>query len=180
MTPLLSRSLIGPGRRVLRESRRIVVVDIDAAAVLAAPPDQAWPVIADLGTYADWLGIVRRSSVAAAHADDAGPAWDVELGAKVGPFWRTKRVRMVRVRVDERSSVRFERVEHDGRSHSSWVLEAELSPDVGDRSGRGGARLAMHLHYGGARWLPLVDVVLRDEIRKAGPRLDAYLRTVGT
>ena len=148
-------------------------VDLDASARLASPPERAWPFVADLGTYADWLGIVRRADPADRHDGDTGPAWIVELGARIGPLWRTKRVRMVRVEAQEPSAVRFERVEHDGRSHSAWVLAGAL--ENADDDG-GGCRLTMHLHYGGARWLPLVDLVLRDEIRKAGGRLDALLR----
>ena len=150
-------------------------MDVDARARLTASCADAYEVIADLATYPRWLGIVRTAEPADARAGDAGPAWMVELGARVGPFWRTKRVRMVRMVNDAPHDVRFERHEHDGGSHSAWLLSGSLQPgDDGE-----GCRLAMHLHYGGARWLPLVDVVLRDEIRKAGPRLNTLLRTGG-
>lgn len=147
-------------------------VDLDGTAHLSSSCAQAYRLIADLATYPEWLGIVRRAETAAAHPDDAGPAWTVELGARIGPLWRTKRVRMVRTVADEPAGVRFERVEHDGRSHSAWVLGGSLT---GDGDGPG-CRLDMHLHYGGARRLPFVDLVLREEIRKAGARLDALLR----
>lgn len=147
-------------------------VDIDAAARLTSSCARAFPVLADLATYPEWLGIVRRADPVPPHADDTGPAWAVDLGARIGPLWRTKRVRMVRVAALEPAEVRLERVEHDGRSHSAWVLTATLTPAGGGE----GCDLAMHLHYGGARRLPLVDLVLRDEIRKAGSRLDSLLR----
>lgn len=148
-------------------------MDLEASARVSASCAAAYPLVADLATYPRWLGIVRTAEPVAASDGDAGPAWTVELGARIGPFWRTKRVRMVRVAATEPGDVRFERVEHDGRSHSAWVLTGALDPD-GD-----GCRLAMHLHYGGAKWLPLVDVVLRDEIRKAGERLERLLRSGG-
>jgi hypothetical protein len=33
----------------------------------------------------------------------------------------------------------------------------------------------MSLHYGGSRWLPLLDMVLAQEIHRAGSRLAARL-----
>jgi hypothetical protein len=67
--------------------------------------------------------------------------------------------------VHEPGLVRFERVEHDGRQHSPWVLSAEIAPV------EGGTRLRMHMHYGGSLGGPLVERLLADEITRSKPRL---------
>ena len=145
-------------------------MDVSATATLEHPFKAVGAVVFDLGTYPDWLGIVRSAEVAPAVDVDPGPAWMVEVGARLGPFWRTKRVRMVQVTLGS-GAARFERMEHDGRDHSAWVLTGAVKPTAIART-----EVRIDLHYGGARWLPLVDAVLRDEIRRAGPRLDRYLR----
>lgn len=139
-------------------------MDLRATTTLAAPPERVFAEVADLSTYPHWLGIVHA-------ADPVGDAlaWSVELGARLGPLRRTKRVRMVRTAWEPARHVTFERAEDDGRHHSSWVLRAELSP-AGD-----GTELAMHLHYGGSAWLPGFDLVLGQEVRRAGARLGARL-----
>lgn len=141
-------------------------MDLTAATVLDAEPERVFGEVADLGTYPQWLGIVH-AAVREPAADPA--AWSVEIGARVGPFRRTKRVRMVRVVCDAPTAVRFERVEQDDRRHSAWVLRAEL------RAAVAGTELTMHLHYSGSAWLPGLDVVLGHEVRRAGARLHARL-----
>src|SRR5688500_11916467 len=98
--------------------------------MLDAAPARVFAEVADLGTYPRWLGIVHAAVPASAGdaGDEVGPAWSVEIGARLGPLRRTKRVRMVRVVCDEPTAVRFERVEDDGREHSAWVLQADLRP----------------------------------------------------
>lgn len=134
-----------------------------AAARLPTAPSRVFEALADLGTYPHWLGIVQAAEVV------ADGAWAVELGARLGPLRRTKRVRMVRTVCEADERVRFDRAELDGREHSPWVLEAEVVPD-----GEGSA-LTMHLHYGGGAWLPGLDLVLRQEVRCAAARLTAVL-----
>ena len=99
------------------------------------------------------------------------PAWQVELRARVGPFARSKRLRMRRTvhdTVDHR--VVFERAEADGRTHSPWVLRAEvLQRD-------GASTLHMHLHYGGALWTGgVLERVLGDQITSGRERLVALV-----
>src|SRR5688572_25692245 len=101
----------------------------------------------------------------AAHPDDAGPAWSVDLRGRLGPFARAKRLRMVRTVHDAPVHARFERVEHDGRQHSAWVLDATVE-DGGAES-----TLTMRLHYGGRLWVPALDRLLADEIERSRPRL---------
>lgn len=148
-------------------------MDLSGTARLPAPPARVFEEVVDLGTYPAWLSIVRSAVPDRPVPGDPGPAWRVELGARVGPFSKTKRVRMALVDHCAPKRARFERAEVDGRSHSAWVLSAELAPD-GDTDG-GGTRLRMDLHYGGPAWLPGLDLVLGQEIRRAGGRLAGRL-----
>lgn len=151
----------------------IVAVDLEGTAALSAGPAAVFAEVAHLGTYPEWLGIVHGAEEAPAHPDDPGPAWMVNLGARIGPLPLTKRVRMVRTENLEPKLVRFERLEHDGRSHSEWVLSAEVEPAPG------GSALTVRLHYGGAGRLPGIDSILQEEIRKGGGRLQRRLSSSG-
>lgn len=144
-------------------------MDLTASTTLDAAPARVFAEVADLATYPHWLGIVH-AAVPEPARDEAAQAWSVEIGARLGPLRRTKRVRMVRVVCDEPTSVRFERVEGDGRQHSAWVLRADLRAATD-----AGTELAMHLHYGGSAWLPGLDLVLGQEVRRAGARLQSRL-----
>ncbi len=99
--------------------------------------------------------------------DDGRPAWEVELRARLGPFARSKRLRMVRTVHDAPTThVRFERVEHDGRSHSPWVLDVTVADHAA------GSRLEMRLHYGGALWTGgVMEKVLAEQIVAGRERL---------
>ena len=144
-------------------------MDVTADLVAPCPPDRLFGWVDDLGRYPEWLDIVPRASSAEPHADDPGPAWSVDLRGRLGPLARSKRLRMVRTAHDAPRRVRFERREHDGRRHSSWILEADVVAD------EGGSRLTMHLHYGGSLMVPLVQRLLADEIRRSKPRLLALV-----
>jgi hypothetical protein len=137
-------------------------------ATLDAPcsPAQLFEVVSDLTRYPKWLDIVPRVVDA---ADGDTPAWTVDLRGRLGPFARSKRLRMVRTRLDEPKVVVFERQERDGRTHSPWLLEAKVDAE-GD-----GSALTMRLHYGGKLWGPVVERLLTDEIERSGPRLLALL-----
>ena len=144
-------------------------MDMEGTASLTATADTVFAEVADLGTYTEWLGIVFGAVASPPHEGDPGPAWMVDLGAKIGPLPLTKKVRMVRTEHMAPKLVRYERMEHDGTKHSEWVLTAEV--EVAD----GGSVLTVRVHYGGAGRLPGVDSILRDEIRKGGSRLQARL-----
>ena len=150
-------------------------VDLHAVADLTAPPAAAFAALEDLATYPRWLSIVAAARPIDAHPADPGPAWLVELRGKVGPFSKTKRVRMVRTGHDPAAgTVRFERHEHDGRSHNVWILTGSATERAGD-----GSHVDVLLHYGGGAIFPGADLLLRQETRRAGERLDAYVRTLG-
>jgi hypothetical protein len=138
---------------------------VDVTATLDAPhaPERVFTWVEDLERYTHWLDIVPR----VADAPDGG--WLVDLRARLGPFARSKRLRMVRTLHQPTTAVRFERDERDGRSHSPWVLDATVEPRDG------GSRLTMHLHYGGGLLGPVVERLLREEIERSRPRLLACL-----
>ncbi|MFZ6002820.1 MAG: SRPBCC family protein [Actinomycetota bacterium] len=146
---------------------------MDVVAELEAPcaPEALFAWVDDLARYPEWLDIVPRAVPVDAHVDDVGPAWSVDLRGRLGPFARAKRLRMVRTVNAAPHRARFERAEHDGRSHSDWVLDASVQP-AGP-----GSRLTMRLHYGGRLWMPVLDRLLSDEIERSRPRLLARLES---
>lgn len=139
-------------------------MDLQGTATVGAAPNDVGAVVRDLATYPQWLGIV---GAALKEAEDG--AWRVDLVGRLGPLKRTKRVRMERV-VDGDEEVVFERVERDGEEHSVWRLTVKWRPHLES------TQVDVHLHYSGAPTLPLVELLLRDEIRRAGPRLDAVIK----
>ena len=134
-------------------------MDVTATLDAPHPPGAVFAWVADLDRYPDWLDIVPR-----ADADGDG-AWFVLLRGRLGPLARSKRLRMRRTLLDAPRAVRFERDEQDGRSHSPWVLAAEVDEVPG------GSRLTMHLHYGGSLFGPVLERVLGDEIERSKARL---------
>jgi len=95
--------------------------------------------------------------------------WQVELRGKIGPFARSKRLRMIQVETSEPHHVRFERQENDGRSHSDWVLDAQVT-EVGSAS-----TLNMTLQYSGRLFSSVVERALHDEIEASKQRLRALV-----
>jgi hypothetical protein len=143
-------------------------MDVTATLDAPCPPDVLFAVVDDLGRYPQWLDIVPRAVPEQGRGDE--PEWTVDLRGRLGPFARSKRLRMVRTTHDVPTRVVFERRELDGRDHSPWVLSAEVAA-----AGRSGSRLTMHLHYGGGLWAPVLERLLRDEIEHSKPRLLALL-----
>lgn len=146
-------------------------MDVKADLVAPCPPAELFAWVEDLGRYPQWLDIVPRARAVEPRAGDPGPAWSVDLRGRLGPFARSKRLRMVRTVHDAPHRVTFERREHDGRQHAGWVLAADVT------AVEAGSRLAMHLHYGGGLGGPLVERLLADEIRRSKPRLLALVGT---
>jgi hypothetical protein len=144
---------------------------VDVTEVLDAPcgPETLFDWVDDLARYPGWLDIVPRAVPAEPRDGDPGPAWSVDLRGRLGPFARSKRLRMVRTVHDRPRQVRFERLEHDGRQHSSWTLDASVAP--GEGTSEGGSVLTMRLHYGVSLVGPVVERLLADEIRRSRPRL---------
>ena len=149
---------------------------MDLTAVMGAPcpPDELFVWVEDLGRYPSWLGIVERAEPVVP-TDDGSAAWSVDLRGRVGPFARSKRLRMVRTALvgggsTSRQAV-FERQETDGRHHSGWLLRVEVT------SAGTGSALAMQLRYDGALWGPVLERVLADEVERSRERLLALVST---
>ena len=136
-------------------------MDLSADLTAACPPEELFGWVADLSTYPRWLGLVERVEA----EDGTDGAWIVDIGARIGPFARSKRLRMVQVTHDAPSRVVFERREVDGHDHGSWRMTAEVAAD-GDAS-----HLTIDLHYGGSLWGPVLEPVLAAEVERSRVRL---------
>jgi hypothetical protein len=124
--------------------------------------------VATLDRYPPWMRLVHR--VEELPPDDGRPAWRVELRARVGPFARSKQLRMVRTEYEPDRAARFERIQHDGRDHAAWILGVTVD-DVD-----GGANVSMELTYSGKLWgSAVLQRVLDDEVRRGK---DALQRVV--
>jgi hypothetical protein len=84
---------------------------------------------------------------------------------------------MVRTEADPGRTVRFERVEQDGRRHAAWMMEARVTPDATAASGaaRPASLLVVRLRYAGSFGTGLLERALRDEIERGRERLAAAL-----
>ncbi len=146
-------------------------MDLTASMEAPCPPEELFAWVDDLARYPSWLGIVERAvALPAAGGDAAGreadaPAWSVDLRGRLGPFARSKRLRMVRTELVEPSLAVFERRETDGRHHSHWMLRAEVSRRPA------GSALLMRLHYGGGLWGPVLERLLSEEVERGRDRL---------
>jgi hypothetical protein len=145
-----------------------VDVDVDLQAPCAPEVLFAW--VDDLARYPRWLDLVPRAEPEPPLEGDPGLAWSVDLRARLGPLARSKRLRMVRTVHEAPRVARFERLEHDGREHSDWVLQATVEP-----VGGAGSRLTMHLHYSGGMFGPVLEKKLHDEVARCRPRLLALV-----
>jgi len=117
------------------------------------------PFIDDLAQYPAWMGLVH------AVVSEGEGVWQVELRGKIGPFARSKRLRMVQVETSSAEHLRFERAEVDGRSHSAWVLDAQVSHKGSMTT------LNMTLQYSGRLFSSVVERALHDEIEASKQRL---------
>lgn len=118
------------------------------------------PLVEDLSCYPEWMPMIHGLE----RSDDGdGAAWNVELRAKVGPFARSKRLRMVRTvretAPDGTVTVVFERREVPARAHSPWTMTVRVVPRDA------GCTVEMDLAYGGNLWTAgVLDRVLAANI----------------
>ena len=142
-------------------------MQIERHTHIPCPPERAFPLVDDLSAYPAWMDLVQ--DVREDTTTDGRRVWDVELQAQVGPFARSKRLRMERAVHEPPRRVVFERAEIDGRQHSPWVLAATLTPDSTEV---GGTQLVMTLTYGGNLWTGAVlQRVLDDHIERGADAL---------
>lgn len=144
----------------------------NVSATVSAPAKQIFEIVSDLSTYSEWLGLVAAVVEAEEAPGDIGPAWIVTIRAKVGPFARSKKLRMVRTVHDAGQSsatARFERRELDGRDHSAWTLQSVIMEKADQRTA-----VQMDLRYDGGLWTAPLEPILGAFIDDAGERLDSY------
>jgi hypothetical protein len=142
-------------------------MEIRRSLVAMCTPDEMFSWVEDLACYPEWMRMVHVVTPDATGGPGEALAWDVELRAQVGPFARSKRLRMVRTEHDVPHRVTFERSELDERSHSVWVLRATIDPAPQGQTG-----LTMELNYGGGLWTGAVrGRVLDDEVRRGSETL---------
>lgn len=143
------------------------------AADTPAPPAVLFDVVSDLTTFSEWLELVHRVEPAEPSPGDGGPAFVVDLRARLGPLARSKRLRMVRVEHHPVTLVRYARRELDERRHSPWDLVAVVRP-VGGATNET-SEVSVDLHYGGQLWAPPLEAALRWHVERAVPRLQAVV-----
>ena len=143
-------------------------MDVTATMEAPCPPEELFAWVDDLARYPDWLGIVERAEPFEPTPEGTA-AWFVELRGRLGPFARSKRLRMERTELAVPSLAVFERRETDGRHHAAWRLRAEVS------AAPHGSSLVMGLHYGGALWGPVLERMLADEVDASRQRLLALV-----
>lgn len=145
---------------------------MDVTATVEAPVgvEKLFGVVSDLTTYPRWLGIVHQVTAESTGSGEPS-AWQVELRGKVGPFARSKRLRMVQSTCESPNIVVFERRETDGRKHSPWVLTARVATTGV------GSNLTVDLHYGGTLFTGgVLERLLADQIAQGRERLLAVLQ----
>ena len=101
------------------------------------------------------------------------PAWEVELRARVGPFARSKRLRMALTEMVTDRLVVFERAEIDGRAVVRRAQQAERAVGVGGGVQRlGGMVLGVPVAVGeiGFFFLEVGGVGKQDLQQRLGPR----------
>ena len=166
--------VVSPGsvRRHAASSRRAqLTVEIVRSLTADAAPHELFAHVDDLADYPAWMPLIHDVERLGSDGDGGAPAWMVELRAQVGPFARSKRLRMERTRIEENRVAVFERREADRRDHSEWILRADLEVD-----GSGRTVLTMTMSYDGALWAgPILERVLDDQVRRGRDRLLALV-----
>lgn len=144
------------------------------SVIIASPPSVVFPFVSTLDQYPNWLPLVHTVEPTATADGEVGPSWVVEIRARVGPFARSKRLRMTRTTHDDATAAEFERAELDGRDHARWSLRAELA-DLTSALGPQ-TRVTMHLAYDGSLWGgALLERVLDEEIKRGRAGLAALV-----
>lgn len=143
-------------------------MQLEASLHTPAVPAAVIDYVAELDKYPQWMALVHSATRDHSAAE---PAWNVELRAKVGPFARSKRLRMVRTTFEQGDTSRivFERRETDGRQHAAWRLDVVVQREAG------GTHLTMHLHYDGRFFVSVVEAILQQNIDASRKRLGELL-----
>ena len=143
-------------------------MDVTANVEVPVSAEKLFNYVSDLQNYESWLEMVY--SVKSSDHDSTSSQdlkfWTVELRARLGPFARSKRLRMIRKICEAPYRVVFERAENDGRDHSAWVLSATVSQTDS------GSSLQTNLHYSGSLFTGgLLERALADQIEQGREKL---------
>ncbi len=150
---------------------------LEASLHTPATPQQVLAFVDELDKYPQWMALVHS---AVRVSDAATPTWLVELRAKVGPFARSKRLRMERtthdvvgLTADSKTGagrIVFERRENDARQHAAWRLEVIVTTAADSTT-----NLVMHLHYDGKLFVSVVESILQQNIDAGRSKLGELL-----
>ena len=143
-------------------------MDLSLGAKIDAAPAAVLAEVADLPDYPSWHGMVHK-------VEPDGDGWMVDVGGKIGPFTKSKRVRLVRAAEDTEApgEVRFVRAELDGKDHGQWELAASVDPPTGE----GPCMLRFRLLYDGSSPLAsMLEPLLKAEVHRSADRLRVRLR----
>ncbi len=151
-------------------------------AAISAAPGRVLEIISDLTTYPHWLELVTEALPCPTATDfEELPAWLITLRAKIGPFARSKRLRMGRTRrramPNGEGEAIFERRELDARDHSSWVMQVTVR-DRGDPDPNQ-SEIEISLKYGGSLWSGALETVLGSVVGSAGKKLSLFAANTG-
>lgn len=144
-----------------------VVMHRTITANVTAEPQRVLDIVSDLSTYPEWLELVSTVDTTGSESDEDGPAWFVTLRAKVGPFSRSKRLRMVRTATTN-TGAHFDRREVDRRDHSAWTMTSDVE------EGPDGTLLTIGLAYDGKLFTGPLEAILDAATEDAGAKLSAY------
>ena len=171
-------------------------MDIEASLTTSASVEAVLAHVDDLAAYPKWMSLVHSARRV---ADAPESTWNVELRASVGPFARSKRLRLVRTAYDHGDAtlgtthggdvrrIVFERRETDGRTHAMWRLTVVVTgggvnagtmptaPTVPTAATGGGTNLVMQLHYDGRFFVGVVESILQQHIDAGRKRLSELL-----
>ena len=130
---------------------------------LGSSVERVFDYLCDLNSYSEIIPLVHEvvPSVAAGER-----VWDVELRAKVGPFARSKRLRMTRSVCEPYERIVFVRDESDGRDHADWTLTVNVD------GAQSMCNLEIILEYGGRLWTAgVMERILHENIEEGTRRL---------
>jgi hypothetical protein len=131
-----------------------------------APPEAVLVWVSDLATFPQWTKVLYRVEVEPSPSDSPR-AWQVELRGKLGPFARSKRLRMVQVPTSDPGRLQFERRELDGAPHGVWKLDVRVEQQEPSQR----THLSAVFEYEGRLWSGAIERLLREEIESSKRRL---------
>lgn len=144
-------------------SRNPELMKTSVSVSLRSSVERVFDFLCDLTSYSEIIPFVHEVVPSVASGDRV---WDVELRAKVGPFARSKKLRMKRSICEPHERVVFVRDESDGRDHADWTLTIDTN---GTQSN---CNLEITLEYGGRLWTAgVMERILHENIEEGTRRL---------